>query len=103
MTIPPGWQNPITAAPGQMQADVDPLALLPSRPDLSRVRLDIQQGLLDAGQQRSAPIQVTADGVIWDGHHAVRLAAEQGGKVSVLVVNVKQKPTAASILDLPVG
>ncbi len=76
MSIPAGWQNP------------------------SQVRLDIQQGLLDAGTQRSTPIRVTPDGVIWDGH---RLAAEQGTKIAVQVVKFKLTPTAASILDLPVG
>jgi hypothetical protein len=103
MTIPAGWQNTITAQVGQFQANVDPLSLVPSRLDLSQVRLDIQQGLLDSGTQRSTPIRVTPDGVIWDGHHAVRLAAEQGTRVSVQVVKFKQTPTAASILDLPVG
>jgi hypothetical protein len=103
MTIPAGWQNPITAQVGQLQASVDPLLLLPSRVDLSQVRLDIQQGLLDSGTQRSTPIRVAPDGVIWDGHHAVRLAAEQGSTLTVQVVKFKLTPTAASILDLPVG
>ncbi len=103
MTIPAGWQNPITAQVGHLQARVDPLMLLPSRLDLSQVRLDIQQGLLDSGTQRSTPIRVTPDGVIWDGHHAVGFAAQQGTKITVQVVKFNLTPTAASILDLPVG
>ena len=95
--------NPITAQPGQLQANVDPLLLKPSCHDLSQVRLDMQQALLDAGVQRSTPIEVTPDGVIWDGHHAVRIATEKGTRVTVKIVNVKLNPTAASIMDLPVS
>jgi hypothetical protein len=101
--FPPKWQNPIVALPGQLQAGVDPLRLLPSRPDLSQLRLDIQTALLDAGTDRHTPIQVTQDGVIWDGHHAVRVAAERGIVIKAKVVKLALKPSAASILDLPVG
>jgi hypothetical protein len=101
MTFPANWQCPITAPPGQAQANIDPLKLLPSRHDLSQVRLDIQQALLDAGKQRSTPIEVTPDGVIWDGHHAVRVAAEKAIPIMVKVVNVRVNPTASSIMDLP--
>lgn len=87
----------------KLQVNVDPLSLLPSRVDLSQIRLDIQQGLLDSGTQRATPIRGTPDAVLWDGHHAVRLAAEQGANVNVQVVKFQQTPTAGSILDLPVG
>src|SRR5947209_1315943 len=100
MAFPPGWSNPITAAVGEIQASVDPLSVLPSRHDLSQTRLDIQKALVDAGTERHTPIQVTEDGVIWDGHHAVRVAAERGAAVTVLVVNERANPTADSILDL---
>ena len=103
MAFPPNWQNPISVPPGQSQRNVDPLRLLPSRPDLSRVRLDIQRALLDAGIARHTAIEVTTDGVIWDGHHAVRAAADKGTKVTVRVVNQTIAPTAGSILDLLVG
>src|SRR5262249_55432996 len=103
MTFPVNWQNPITVQAGQIQPDVNPVTLLPSRKKLSQVRLDIQKALIDAGTKRHTPIQVTADGVIWDGHHTVRIAAEVGILVSVKVVNQKANPTAASILHLPVG
>ena len=63
----------------------------------------MQQALLDSGTERHTAIEVTPDGVIWDGHHAVRTAAEQGILVTVKVVNAKANPTAASIMDLPVG
>src|SRR5579863_7575947 len=97
MGFPANWQSPITAPPGQIQSNVNPLQLLPSRADLAHSRLDIQQGLLHTGIERAAPIEVTPDGVIWDGHHAVRVAAEKGMLVKVKVVSVRINPTAASI------
>jgi hypothetical protein len=103
MTFPANWQSPITAAPGKFQSNVDPLLLLPSRSDLSQVRLDMQRALLDAGAQRTTPIEVTPDGVIWDGHHAVRVAAEKRLQITIKVVNVKVSPTASSVLLLPVS
>lgn len=102
MTFPANWQNPITVATGQFQFNMDPLSLLPSRTDLSQFRLDLQKALLKGGTERHTPIQVTADGVIWDGHHAVRVAAEEGIRVNVLVTSQTVNPSAASILDLPV-
>lgn len=60
----------------------------------------MQQALRDAGLGRSTPIEVTPDGVIWDGHHAARIAAESGVLVAVKVVNVRLQSTAASIMDL---
>jgi hypothetical protein len=99
---PPGWQNPITASPGQVQRGVDPLALLPSRVDLHRVRLEYQRQLLLTGIARHSPVQATMDGVIFDGHHAVRAAAEEGRRIDVKVVAFPVAAAADSILDLPV-
>lgn len=65
-----------------------------------RGRLNVQRSLLKARTNRHTPIQVTPDGVIYDGHHAVRAAADQGVAVEVLVVNDQIPATAASILDL---
>jgi hypothetical protein len=103
VTFPANWRSPITAQPGWLQTNVDPLLLLPSRTDLSKVRLDMQQALQDAGVARSTPIEVTPDGVIWDGHHAVRVAAEKAVPITVKVVNVRVNPAASSILHLPVS
>jgi hypothetical protein len=98
----PGWTNPITVPAGQTQAGVDPGELLPSRSDLIRTRLDLQRQLLVSRTPRQTPIQVTTDGVIFDGHHAVRAAAEMGRLIDVKVIAFPQAPTADSILDLPV-
>lgn len=55
---------------------IDPLILLPGRCDLSQVRLDMQQALLDAGIMRNTLIEVTSEGVIWVSEH-VRLTKRE--------------------------
>lgn len=102
MSPPAGWQNPITAQPGQIQSGVDARLLLPSRPHLLKARLDLQRALLQAGRERLMPIQVTSEGVIWDGHHAVRAAAEDGRTVQVVVIDKLVQAVGTAILDLPV-
>lgn len=99
---PPEWVNPITALPGQTQRGIDARALLPSRPALDEHRLETQRQLRQAGSSRSSPIQVTPDGVIWDGHHGVRAAAETGSSVDVLVVDESVPAAGPTILQLPV-
>jgi hypothetical protein len=102
MPIPPNWQNPITAAHGQDQRGIDPTRLLPSRGDLVRLRLEAQRRLLLVGTVRFTPVQVTPDGVILDGHHMVRAAAEERTLIDVRVVGIRQPPAGDLILDLPV-
>jgi hypothetical protein len=102
MPIPAGWQNPITVAIGQAQLGVGPTLLLPSRGDLARSRLEIQRQLLVSGTARLSPIQVTLFGVIFDGHHMVRAAAEESKLIDVRVVGIVQPPVGEMILDLPV-
>jgi precorrin isomerase len=102
MIPPAGWLNPITTQSGLSQVGVDPLRLLPSRLDLTQRRLDLQRALRATGQPRFSPILVTTDGVIYDGHHAVRVAAEDGITVDVKVVADSVPASAACILDLPV-
>ena len=102
MSAPPGWRNPIAAFLGQVQQGVDAAQLPPSRGDLSRLRLAQQQQLYQSKTARHTPIQVTTDGVIWDGHHAVRVAAEQGAMVDLLVVPAVVPPSGLTILQLPV-
>ncbi len=102
MSIPAGWQNPIVVPAGQVQKAVDAHLLLPSRSDLILVRLDFQRSLRQTGRQRLTPIQVTTQGVIWDGHHAVRAAAELGETVDVLVVDAAVPECGLTILQLSV-
>jgi hypothetical protein len=98
----PGWVNPITAKPGHLQQDVDPSSLRPSRQDLIKARLEAQRALLLSNHVRATPILVTIDGVIFDGHHAVRAAAEEGRLVDLLVTPMPVVAAAASIMDLSV-
>jgi ParB-like chromosome segregation protein Spo0J len=102
MDTPAGWQNPITSPPGQVQSGVDPNQLRPSRTDLIGSRLNLQQQLLRSGQHRLTPIMVSKDGVIIDGHHAVRAAAEQGRTVDVVVRDLSVPAQGGSILNLPI-
>ena len=88
--------------PGQMQLGVNAAQLLPSRPDLLQSRLAQQRVLYQMRTPRWTPIQVTAAGVIWDGHHALRIAAEDGALVEVLVVPGSIPPSGLTILQLPV-
>jgi hypothetical protein len=102
VTFPPSWQSPITARPGQAQVGVAARSLLPSRDDLEQGRLALQSAFRQAGTPRSTPILVTTEGVIWDGHHAVRVAAENGETVDVRVVPLLVPPSGMTILQLPV-
>ena len=99
---PLGWVEPITSPAGQIQRSLDPNQLLPSRDDLVRPRLEFQRGSLQSGQQRSTPIRMTHEGVIWDGHPTIRGAAELGLPVDVLVVAQSVPPSGQTILQLPV-
>jgi hypothetical protein len=94
--------NPIVVPAGAIQKDVDPNTLLPSRMELSKRRLEIQGRLLDEVVERFTPIQVNLDGIIWDGHHGVRAAAEKGRLIDVLVVAQPLTASGQRILDLPV-
>lgn len=101
MGDPAGWTNPITGQPGDFQSGVDPVRLRPSRPDLVSWRVELQRQLLRAGSPRHTPLKVTIDGVIVDGHHAVRAAAEEGATVEVLISGFPTKGRPGTILDLP--
>jgi hypothetical protein len=97
-----GGQSPTTVAPGQVQRAVDPLRLLPARRDLIGTRVEAQRRLFLSGTNRLTPVTVTRGGVIVDGHHAVRAAAEDGRLVDVLVTDMRIKAAASSIMSLPV-
>jgi hypothetical protein len=96
------WKNPIHVAAGATQTSVDPALLLPSRPDLRRARLEAQRHLLAAGIRRTTPILVTSDGIIYDGHHAVRAAAEESQTVDVEVTDAAAAPVGLTILELTI-
>lgn len=102
MSPVPGWTNPIVVPAGQWQHGIDPSTLRPARTDLVRSRLEFQRRLLRAGIARATPILVTTEGVIFDGHHAVRVATEEHRSVDVLVTPGSVAARGTSILSLPV-
>jgi hypothetical protein len=99
---PADWQNPIKTMPGLTQTSVDPKQLRPSRSDVISNRLEFQRQLLLAGVPRFTPILSSREGVIIDGHHAVRAAAEEGRTINVMISNLVVPAQADSILDLPI-
>jgi hypothetical protein len=103
MGPPEEWSNPVTASAGEVQRGVDPARLRPSRADLIRARFEFQRSLLRSGRPRFTMIQVNREGVIVDGHHAVRAAAEEARPVDVTVSPLPVVAISVSILDLPVS
>lgn len=81
---------------------VSPHTLKPARTSLECTRLERQRHLQKQHIARLTPVQVNPEGVIVDGHHAVRAAAEDGSMIEVKVVTFPLRPVADSILDLPV-
>src|SRR4051812_21815955 len=101
MSLSSGWQNPIIAGPGNVQSGIDPAQLRPARADLLRTRVEFQRSLIRGKRPRITPIQVSEQGVIIDGHHYARAAAEEGRLIEVLVTALSAVPKADSVLDLP--
>jgi len=95
---------PTGAQPGQTLENIDPTTLQAGKQVLEQSRLDLQQSLMDQGITRTTPIRVQPDGVIWDGNHAARLAADAGVPVNVQVVPLPTIPNTSKgpIQDLPV-
>jgi hypothetical protein len=84
-----------------MVTGIDPASLIAGRADLRRTRLEVQRQLIQQGTQRHTPVTVSVDGVIYDGNHGVRAAAEENVAVDVLITDMKAIGFG-SILALPV-
>ena len=97
----PGSQFPVGAPTGRTIPNIDPNSLQAGRGDLMTGRLARQQQLIEQGTPRITPIKVTPEGVIWDGNHGARAAAEAGVPVSVEVVPGPLLPKGP-IIRLPV-
>jgi len=97
----PGTPFPQNAHPGQTFSNINPVSLQAGRSDLVAGRLAQQQWLIQQGILRTTLIQVTTDGVIWDGNHGAAAAAQAGMSVTVEVVNGTLKPRGP-VLGLPV-
>jgi hypothetical protein len=89
------------AEPGRVLTGIDPVSLKAGRANLVRGRLQLQLALMRQQIERWTPIEVTRSGVVYDGNHAVRSAAEMGVTVDVLVTKEECR-SYGSIMDLSV-
>jgi hypothetical protein len=80
---------------------IDPSTLLSNRPELEQSRIDSQRDLIRRGIRRHTMIQVNLDGVIIQGNHGARAAAEAGVAIDVEVVDIPH-PHCGPILGIPV-
>jgi len=80
---------------------VDPWTLRAGRVNLVIGALMRQRRLAAARITRHTMIKVTADGVLWDGNHAVKVAMELNRAVDIEVVK-GQRPDCGLVADLPV-
>ena len=94
--------DPAKAIPGKVLIDIDPLTLLSNRDELELSRLLLQRQLLAAKQKRQTMIEVNCEGVIIQGNHGVRAAAEAGVAVDILIVHCPH-PNFGPILQVPVA
>jgi hypothetical protein len=101
MENPENWPKPINQTPGTIQHLVDPKMLRPGRRNLIAARLNFQRRLLLSGQTRFTPIIASPEGVIIDGHHAVRAAPEEGRTIDVMISALVVPAQGDSILELP--
>jgi hypothetical protein len=73
------------------------------RADLVGQRLAQQQLLLQQRTPRYTPITATQEGVIWDGNHGARAAADAGKAIDVKVVNPECPVNSyGPVKDLPI-
>ena len=103
--VPPnsGQPFPANARPGQILGNIDPNTLQAGRVDLEAGRLAQQQQLIQQGITRNTPIEVTPGGVIWDGNHAARAAAQAGVPVTVkVIIPPGPLPPGGPVTKLPV-
>jgi hypothetical protein len=98
----PGEPFPSGAQPGQILDHIDPNSLQAGRPVLDAGRLAEQERLIQQGIPRATPIQVTPAGVIYDGNHGARAAAQAGVPVRVEVVPPWPIQPQGPVMNLPV-
>lgn len=86
---------------GDTVPHIDPNSLVAGRPNLIKSRLDAQRHLLRQQIARWTPIFVTKSGVIYDGNHAARAAAEAGEGIEIQVIDASAKGFG-NVLSLPI-
>ncbi|MCE9553164.1 MAG: hypothetical protein K8T91_07270 [Planctomycetes bacterium] len=102
--MPPGKPLPIGVVAGDIIEDVDARTLQASRLDLWSENIEIQESLIAAQISRDTLIQVTKNGIIWDGHHGAAAAARRGLSITVEIVDfIGSAPSPkGEILNLPI-
>jgi len=100
----PGKPLPTGVAVGDIIEDVDARTLQASRVDLWSENLELQEALIASRISRNTLIQVTKNGIIWDGHHGAAAAARKGLSITVEIVDVigSSLNPKDEILNLPI-
>ena len=94
--------DPAQAKVGAVLIGIDPSSLLSNRDELELSRLDIQRQLIASGIKRHTMIQVNLQGVIVQGNHGARAAAERGLPIDIIIVDLPY-PNFGPILQIPVA
>ena len=93
--------DPSQAKHGVILRGIDPATFEANRPELEESRLTTQRQLIANGIKRWTMIEVNCQGVILQGNHGVRAAAEAGVPIDVIVLDLPH-PTFGPILNIPV-
>lgn len=94
--------DPKQAVKGTVLTGIDPATLQSNREELDQSRIDTQRDLIRRGIRRQTLIQVNLDGVIIQGNHGARAAAEAGVAIDVEVIDLPH-PHWGPILNIPVA
>lgn len=101
LTVAAGVAFPAGARAGQILKGIDPKTLQAGRPDLVADRLARQADLIKKGAPRRTMIQVTEQGVIYDGNRGAAAAAKAGVTVDVHVIDATVAPKGP-VSQLPI-
>jgi hypothetical protein len=93
--------DPSLAKHGIVLRGVDPATLFANKPELEESRLEDQRQLIATGTPRYTLIQVNRQGIILQGNHGARAAAEAGVAIDVRVLDFPH-PSFGPILTLPI-
>ena len=93
--------DPVQAKHRVVLQGIDAATLRSNKTFLEEWRLELQRQLIANGIKRSSLIKVNCQGIILEGNHGARVAAEMGVPVEVLVVDMPH-PTTGPILQVPV-
>jgi hypothetical protein len=93
--------DPTQARHGVVLRGIDPASLQSNRPELEQSRLEDQRHLIATGTPRHTLIQVNCEGIILQGNHGARAAAEAGIAIDVRVLDFPH-PSYGPILSIPI-